>query len=97
MKNITILMLLASFSMGVTGCSKTWTGLKQDSSSLWEDTRGVIHEASSPVGTTNKAQDKVNTSERTATKTLSSAAPYSAALGNKVNVEEVKEEISTIE
>jgi len=40
-----VLILLAFVSLMTAGCSKTWSGIKQDSSEVYQDTKGVIHEA----------------------------------------------------
>jgi len=39
---LTVLVLMTS------GCSKTWSGIKQDSHELLIDTKEVIHEATAP-------------------------------------------------
>jgi len=43
------LLFLAVAGLMVSGCSKTWSGIKQDSSELLDDTRDVIHEATAPT------------------------------------------------
>ena len=40
-----ILILLAVTTLMMTGCSKTWSGVKQDSNEVYQDTKEVIHEA----------------------------------------------------
>ena len=42
-------LLLAVTIMSMTGCSKTWSGIKQDTSEAFENTKSVIHEATSPA------------------------------------------------
>jgi len=42
------LLLLTLLAFASTGCSKTWSGIKQDSSELFSDTIEVIHEATAP-------------------------------------------------
>lgn len=46
--NKTLLFLAAVSLLATTGCSKTWSGVKQDSSALWNDTKEVVHEATAP-------------------------------------------------
>lgn len=46
MKNIILCSILA---LGISGCSKTWSGIKQDSSELFTDTKEVIHNATAPA------------------------------------------------
>lgn len=43
----TILFLTVSI-LAMTGCSKTWSGIKQDTHEVIDDTREVIHEATAP-------------------------------------------------
>lgn len=45
MKNLCIAVLLCGFMIMTAGCSKTWSGAKQDSSKVYKDTKKVIHEA----------------------------------------------------
>ena len=40
-----LLMLLGLATLIFSGCSKTWSGIKQDSSEVYQDTKGAIHEA----------------------------------------------------
>ena len=47
MKKIALFSVM--FVLLTTGCSKTWSGLKQDSSELLLGTKEVIHEATSPT------------------------------------------------
>ena len=44
MKNITLLLLVV-LSLLIGGCSQTWKGVKEDSSSAWNSTKGAIHRA----------------------------------------------------
>ena len=39
------LLFLAVIMLISTGCSKTWSGVKQDTNEVYEDTKEVIHEA----------------------------------------------------
>ena len=45
MKKITILALIMTLSMVMSGCSKTWSGIKQDSSEAWDTSKKAIHDA----------------------------------------------------
>ena len=45
MKNILLFGILV---LGVSACSKTWSGIKQDSRELFVDTKEVIHNATAP-------------------------------------------------
>jgi len=49
MKRTTLLLALTILSM--TGCSKTWSGIKQDTNELINSTRNAIHEATAPTHT----------------------------------------------
>ena len=42
------LLFLTVTALVSSGCSKTWSGVKQDSSELFIDTKEVIHEATAP-------------------------------------------------
>jgi len=45
MKKISILVVLMTLSMIMSGCSKTWSGVKQDSSEAWDTSKKAVHEA----------------------------------------------------
>ena len=45
MKKITILAVLMTLSMIMSGCSKTWSGVKQDTSNAWDTSKKAVHEA----------------------------------------------------
>jgi len=45
MKNIILILALALLS---SGCSKTWTGIKQDTHEMLSNTKEVVHEATAP-------------------------------------------------
>ena len=45
MNKITILALLVSIGMMLPGCSKTWSGIKQDTGEAWDSSKKAIHEA----------------------------------------------------
>lgn len=45
MKKITIVVLLMSLGMIMSGCSKTWSGVKQDTNSAWNASKKAVHEA----------------------------------------------------
>ena len=68
MKKITLLLTLAILSM--TGCSKTWSGIKQDTHEIIVNTRDAIHEATSPVQTPTATEEAAN-STTTETETVS--------------------------
>ena len=42
------LLFLTVATLMTSGCSKTWSGIKQDSNELFVDTKEVIHEATAP-------------------------------------------------
>jgi PBP1b-binding outer membrane lipoprotein LpoB len=45
MKKMTILALLITLGMFMSGCSKTWSGVKQDTGEAWDSSKRAIHEA----------------------------------------------------
>ena len=45
MKKITILAVFMTLSMIMSGCSKTWNGIKQDSSEAWDSSKKAVHNA----------------------------------------------------
>ncbi|WP_373033142.1 entericidin EcnAB [Sulfurovum sp.] len=45
MQKISIVLLLMGLSMIVSGCTKTWNGVKQDSSKAWETSKKAVHDA----------------------------------------------------
>ena len=54
MKKITLWVALVVLSM--TGCSKTWSGMKQDTHEVVKGTKDVIHEATAPTNVPNSGQ-----------------------------------------
>jgi uncharacterized protein YcfL len=42
------LLFLTFAALMTSGCSKTWSGIKQDTHELFVDTKEVIHEATAP-------------------------------------------------
>lgn len=42
------LLFLAIATLMTAGCSRTWSGIKQDTSEVVLDTKEVIHEATAP-------------------------------------------------
>ena len=49
MKHIWITLILGLVISGLmSGCSKTWSGVKQDTSTAWKGTKKVVHEATAP-------------------------------------------------
>ena len=45
MRKITILALLITLGMIMSGCSKTWSGIKQDTGDAWDASKKAVHEA----------------------------------------------------
>ena len=45
MKKISILAVLMTLSIIVSGCSKTWSGVKQDTGEAWDTSKKAVHEA----------------------------------------------------
>lgn len=46
MKQALLFLIITLFiSMNMTGCSKTWSGVKQDSNKAWNGTKKVVHDA----------------------------------------------------
>ncbi|MDM5263474.1 entericidin EcnAB [Sulfurovum sp. XTW-4] len=45
MKKITIIALLMSLGMIMSGCSKTWNGIKQDTGEAWDASKKAVHKA----------------------------------------------------
>ena len=45
MNKITTLVLLMTFVLIMIGCSKTWSGIKQDTGNAWDSSKKAIHEA----------------------------------------------------
>ncbi len=45
MKRISILIVFMTLSMIMSGCSKTWSGVKQDTSKAWDTSKKAVHEA----------------------------------------------------
>lgn len=43
-----LLLFLTVVALLSTGCSRTWSGIKQDTSEVILDTKEVIHEATAP-------------------------------------------------
>ena len=42
------LLFLGIVALMTAGCSRTWSGIKQDTGEVIDDTREVIHEATAP-------------------------------------------------
>ena len=59
-----ILLLLAIMALIVSGCSKTWSGLKQDTQEVYHDTKEVIHEATSSTSYQTKATEPTMNSKQ---------------------------------
>ena len=45
MKKISIIVVFVCLNMLMSGCSKTWSGVKQDSSKAWNTSKKAVHEA----------------------------------------------------
>jgi predicted small secreted protein len=45
MKKITILAVVMTLSIIMSGCSKTWSGVKEDTSKAWNTSKKAVHEA----------------------------------------------------
>jgi len=45
MKNLLLLIATAAFLSLSSGCSSTWSGVKQDSKEAWHKTKETIHDA----------------------------------------------------
>lgn len=45
MKKVLLSLLLLLF---FTGCTRTFSGIKEDSQNLWDNTRDALHRATSP-------------------------------------------------
>jgi len=45
MKNMTLLLFAIALTMMLSSCSKTWSGVKQDTSKVWKDSKKVVHNA----------------------------------------------------
>ena len=44
-KTLLFLSITLLIGMSMTGCSKTWSGVKQDSNKAWKGTKKVVHDA----------------------------------------------------
>lgn len=45
MKKMSILIVLLSVGMFMSGCSKTWSGVKHDSKKAWKKSKKAVHDA----------------------------------------------------
>ena len=45
MKKINILAVLISLGMLMSGCSKTWSGVKHDTGKAWDTSKKAVHDA----------------------------------------------------
>lgn len=45
MQKISIVLVLMGLSMIMLGCTKTWNGVKHDSSKAWETSKKAVHDA----------------------------------------------------
>lgn len=45
MQKISIVLVLMGLSMMISGCTKTWNGIKHDSNEAWKTSKKAIHDA----------------------------------------------------
>lgn len=45
MKKLSIVVMFIVLSMIMSGCTKTWSGVKQDTSKAWNTSKKAVHEA----------------------------------------------------
>ncbi len=45
MKKVSMLIALMLLTMMISGCTKTWNGVKHDSSKAWESSKKAVHDA----------------------------------------------------
>jgi len=45
MRKIGIVVVFIGLSMIISGCTKTWSGVKQDSSKAWNTSKKAVHNA----------------------------------------------------
>lgn len=45
MKKITILAVFMTLIMIMSGCSKTWSGIKHDTGEAWDTSKKAVHNA----------------------------------------------------
>jgi osmotically-inducible protein OsmY len=45
MKKISIFLIAMSLSMFMSGCSKTWSGVKHDTGKAWDSSKKAVHNA----------------------------------------------------
>jgi hypothetical protein len=45
MQKISIMVVLMGLSMMMSGCTKTWNGIKHDSNEAWKTSKKAIHDA----------------------------------------------------
>ena len=62
MKKVLLLVLGLSYVLLITGCSKTWSGIKQDTSELLLGTKEMIHDATTT--TSSKRNNFQDTTEK---------------------------------
>jgi predicted small secreted protein len=76
MKKILLISLALAYVFMTTGCSRTWSGIKQDTSELVLGTQEVIHEATAPVTMQNSVQSaNTQTVQHDAASSLHPAIP----------------------
>ncbi len=45
MNKMTLIALLMTLGMIMSGCSKTWSGIKQDTGEAWDTSKKAVHNA----------------------------------------------------
>jgi len=45
MKKVSMLIAFMLLTIMISGCTKTWSGVKQDTSKAWDTSKEAIHEA----------------------------------------------------
>jgi len=45
MKKVSIIVVLMGLSMLMSGCSKTWNGVKHDTGKAWDTSKKAVHDA----------------------------------------------------
>ena len=45
MQKISIFVIAVSLGMFMSGCSKTWSGVKHDTGKAWDSSKKAVHDA----------------------------------------------------
>ena len=72
------LLFVTVAALMTTGCSKTWSGIKQDSHEILVDTKEVIHNATEPETYVNASGRLVNPINNPSVQVVDSAKVQSA-------------------